>query len=156
MAKRKVSDAINPEYYVLWTHEQLVDLSARAVDRGVQVIDVIETAGLNFNIGTSIPYLLRAGRKPQADTLEDLRKARWYIDREIQTILREMSKPKRRGRKPGSVAKKTTPANVTTDVKTGKKTITLGSSSTAGNSKNKDKEVVPSPVSNDAADQVQV
>lgn len=48
---------------------------------GIEAIDVIEAFGLNFRLGNAIKYILRAGRK--AATVEDLKKARWYLDREI-------------------------------------------------------------------------
>lgn len=47
---------------------------------GVECIDVAEHYG--FSIGNAIKYLWRAGLK--GDAIEDLKKARWYIDREIQ------------------------------------------------------------------------
>lgn len=46
---------------------------------GVECIDVAEHYG--FCIGNAIKYLWRAGLK--ADAVEDLKKARWYLDREI-------------------------------------------------------------------------
>lgn len=52
-------------------------------DTGHEAIDVIEAWGLGFNLGNAVKYVSRAGRK--GDALEDLRKARWYLDREIQT-----------------------------------------------------------------------
>ena len=48
---------------------------------GIESIDVIEAFDLGFCLGNAIKYVLRAGRK--GDGVEDLRKARWYIDREI-------------------------------------------------------------------------
>lgn len=48
---------------------------------GVEAIDVIDAFGLGFNLGNAVKYLLRAGRK--GDALTDLKKARWYLDREI-------------------------------------------------------------------------
>jgi len=47
---------------------------------GVECIDVVEH--FNFNLGNAIKYLWRAGLK--GDTNEDLEKARWYVEREIQ------------------------------------------------------------------------
>jgi hypothetical protein len=47
---------------------------------GVECITVTEHMG--FCIGNAMKYLWRADLK--ADALEDLRKAIWYIDREIQ------------------------------------------------------------------------
>ena len=46
-------------------------------------IDVIEGWGLNFCLGNVIKYVARAGRKPGADAVNDLEKARFYLDREI-------------------------------------------------------------------------
>jgi hypothetical protein len=51
---------------------------------GVECIQVTEH--MNFCIGNAVKYLWRAGLKHD-DSLEDLRKARWYIEREIQRIL---------------------------------------------------------------------
>lgn len=51
---------------------------------GVQVIDLTEL--LNFNRGNAVKYLSRAGRKDPATEVEDLKKARWYVDREISRI----------------------------------------------------------------------
>lgn len=48
---------------------------------GVEVLDVIEAFGLGYHLGNTLKYILRAGRK--GDRLEDLRKARFYLDREI-------------------------------------------------------------------------
>lgn len=51
---------------------------------GVEVIDAIEAWGLGFNLGNAVKYIARAGKKGGPEKLlEDLRKARWYLDREI-------------------------------------------------------------------------
>lgn len=56
---------------------------------GVDCIDVVEH--FNFNRGNAIKYIWRAGKK--GDELEDLRKSRWYIDREIERLEREKREP---------------------------------------------------------------
>jgi len=48
---------------------------------GVEAIDVIDAFELGFNLGNAVKYLLRADRKGSA--LTDLKKAAWYIGREI-------------------------------------------------------------------------
>lgn len=48
---------------------------------GLEVIEVIECFDLNFHLGNVIKYTLRTGK--MGERLEDLQKARWYIDREI-------------------------------------------------------------------------
>ena len=51
---------------------------------GIEAIDVIEAFGLGFHLGNAVKYILRAGRKGDEETpVEDLKKARWYLDREI-------------------------------------------------------------------------
>lgn len=54
---------------------------------GVEVIDAIEAWELGFHRGNAVKYIARAGKKggPEKE-LEDLRKARWYIDREIKRL----------------------------------------------------------------------
>jgi hypothetical protein len=42
------------------------------------------TEHMNFCLGNAVKYIWRAGLK--GDALEDLRKARWYLDREIQRL----------------------------------------------------------------------
>jgi rRNA processing protein Krr1/Pno1 len=51
---------------------------------GIEAIDVIEAFGLGFHRGNAVKYLLRAGRK--GDTLTDLKKAAWYLSREIDRL----------------------------------------------------------------------
>lgn len=45
-------------------------------------IEVIEAWYLGFHLGNTVKYIARAGRKTP-DVLTDLKKARWYLDREI-------------------------------------------------------------------------
>ena len=52
--------------------------------------DVIRDWGLNFNLGSALKYIARAGRKD--DIVQDLRKAQEYIDFEIQAIEAECKK----------------------------------------------------------------
>ena len=52
---------------------------------GIEVIDFIEAHCLNFNLGNVIKYISRAGRKDGEDTLTALRKAQWYLQREIKS-----------------------------------------------------------------------
>ena len=48
---------------------------------GLESIDVIEGFGLGFRLGNVVKYILRAEKK--GAPIEDLKKARWYLDREI-------------------------------------------------------------------------
>lgn len=79
-----------------YAQEQLADIERReAVNHplyyktgGIEAIDAIEAWGLGFHLGNVVKYIARAGRKT-ADGLQDLRKAAWYLDREIKRRKRE-------------------------------------------------------------------
>lgn len=63
-----MSDAVNhPSHY--------------KAPNGIEAIDVIEGFGLGFRLGNLVKYVLRKDRK--GAPLQDLRKARWYLNREI-------------------------------------------------------------------------
>jgi len=49
---------------------------------GVECITVVEHMG--FNLGNAVKYIWRAGEK--GDAIEDLRKAAWYVNREIERM----------------------------------------------------------------------
>lgn len=51
-------------------------------DNPYEAIKVIEAWELGFCLGNTVKYISRAGKKDAA--LQDLKKARWYLDREIQ------------------------------------------------------------------------
>lgn len=51
-------------------------------DNPYEAIKVIEAWNLGFCLGNTIKYISRAGKK--GSKLEDLKKARWYLDREIK------------------------------------------------------------------------
>ena len=53
-------------------------------NQGIETIDYIESWSMNFNTGNVIKYVTRAGYKN--DQLEDLKKAMWYLQREIDRM----------------------------------------------------------------------
>jgi hypothetical protein len=70
---QEARDAVNrPSHY------------AEGWSNGAEVIDITEN--LNFNRGNAIKYIARAGRKDAMKVAEDLKKARWYIDRELKRL----------------------------------------------------------------------
>lgn len=70
-----MSDSIHkPPHYIL--------------GRAFEPIDVIEDWGLGFRLGNAVKYIARAGRKDPTRHIEDLCKARWYLDREIEKLKR--------------------------------------------------------------------
>lgn len=50
-----------------------------------EAIKVIEAWGLGFCVGNAVKYLARAGKKDPAKELEDLKKAVWYLQYEIES-----------------------------------------------------------------------
>jgi hypothetical protein len=52
-------------------------------DTTYEAIKVIEAWELGFCLGNTVKYISRAGKKDPKTTVEDLKKARWYLDREI-------------------------------------------------------------------------
>jgi lipopolysaccharide biosynthesis regulator YciM len=51
---------------------------------GIEVIDYIEAKNLTYHLGNVVKYISRADHK--GNKLEDLEKARWYLDRAINAI----------------------------------------------------------------------
>lgn len=72
---RKTDDRVNhPRHYT-------------AHPSGVECIAITEH--MNFCVGNAVKYLWRAGLK--GDAIEDLEKARWYIDREIARVKKKIA-----------------------------------------------------------------
>lgn len=51
---------------------------------GVECIEIVRH--MTFNVGSAFKYCWRAGLKPGADTIEDLRKAVFYLNDEIKRL----------------------------------------------------------------------
>ena len=51
---------------------------------GVECIDIVRH--MNFNLGNVIKYLWRAGLKDGNADIQDLEKAKWYLEDEIKRI----------------------------------------------------------------------
>jgi len=65
-----MTDPINPDHY-------------REHPSGVECIEITEH--MNFCLGNAVKYIWRAGLK-SPNPLQDLTKAAWYIDREIERL----------------------------------------------------------------------
>ena len=61
-----------------------VDHPAHYKVGGIETIDFIEAKKLGYNLGNVVKYLTRADHK--GNRLEDLRKAQWYLTREIGAL----------------------------------------------------------------------
>jgi hypothetical protein len=48
-----------------------------------EAIKIIEALGLDFHLGNVVKYISRAGKKHE-NVLEDMKKAKWYLDRWLE------------------------------------------------------------------------
>ena len=96
LAKEKTLQALHDENERLGLYKdehmtQEIDivnqpLHYKSHQSGVECIQITEH--MNFCLGNAIKYIWRAGLKSNSE-IEDLRKARWYIDREIQRLVKQ-------------------------------------------------------------------
>lgn len=82
MDSNKIFDNVNrPQHYT---------------DSKIEVIDYIEDKNLGFCLGNVVKYVSRAGKKHSVGKtnkekmIEDLNKARWYLDRRIKELTEEL------------------------------------------------------------------
>lgn len=54
-----------------------------------EAIKVIEAWGLGFHTGNAAKYIARAGKKDPSKHVEDLEKAKWYLERKIEQLKNE-------------------------------------------------------------------
>jgi hypothetical protein len=96
-------DADIPLCYICKKDMQLFDYSApekAAEDTPInpkhywsdsfECIDIAED--MSFNMGNALKYIWRAGKKDPKKTVEDLKKAQWYVEREITRLERTETK----------------------------------------------------------------
>lgn len=60
-------------------------------DNPYEAIKIIEAHNLNFNCGNVLKYVLRCGKKD--DEIQELEKAKWYLEREIKRVKNERQIP---------------------------------------------------------------
>ena len=63
-----------------------VNHPAHYTDGKIEVIDFILDKKLGFCLGNAVKYIARAGKKDESKTVEDLRKAIWYLERRIKEV----------------------------------------------------------------------
>ena len=66
-----------------------VNHPAHDTDGQIEVIDFIDDKQLPYCLGNAVKYISRAGRKDPTKTIEDLQKAVWYLNHEIEKRKRE-------------------------------------------------------------------
>lgn len=73
-------------YKTKFTENDNVNHPAHYTDGKIEVIDYIQDKGFNFCRGNAIKYISRAGKKDKAKEIEDLQKAVWYLNKEIERL----------------------------------------------------------------------
>lgn len=79
-----VGNMIDPDEVI----DDPVNHPAHYTDGSIEVIDFIEDKGLGFHLGNAVKYIARSGKKDPAKTVEDLKKAVWYLNRRIAQLER--------------------------------------------------------------------
>ena len=81
----KINDIFGGEFMLTFEIEEkeMVDHPSH-YNQGIETIEYIESWSMNFNTGNVIKYVTRAGYKN--NQLEDMKKAMWYLQREIDRL----------------------------------------------------------------------
>ena len=66
---------------------------------GVECIQITEHMG--FNLGNALKYIWRCDLKK--DAIEDLQKAKWYLERELEKRLEQTDKPRHESNDPDTI-----------------------------------------------------
>lgn len=82
MARLKAKDCFKPKEEKVDYEIDMVNHPQHYSAHGIEPIDYIESHDLNFNLGNVIKYVSRAPFK--CTELQDLKKAKWYLEREIK------------------------------------------------------------------------
>ena len=82
-SNKSVLDTLNPEIAIAMVEPQPdpVNHPAHYKVGGIETIDFIEAKGLTYHLGNAVKYISRADHK--GNRLQDLQKAKWYLEREI-------------------------------------------------------------------------
>lgn len=82
MARLKAKDCFKPKEEKADDEIDMVNHPQHYSAHGIEPIEYIESHDLNFNLGNVIKYVSRAPFK--GTELQDLKKAKWYLEREIK------------------------------------------------------------------------
>lgn len=84
--EEKAKEEPKPQVVSTMPKDNPVSHPSHYTDGKIEVIDFIEDKGLSFNRGNAVKYLCRAGKKDPEKEIEDLEKAVWYINHEIERL----------------------------------------------------------------------
>lgn len=76
-----------PDQKVVVVHEEKINHPQHyGGDTTYEHIKVVHAWGLNYELGNATKYICRAGKKDPHTTIEDLKKAIWYVQAEIERL----------------------------------------------------------------------
>lgn len=79
-----IMDTPDPRMPTMQPKDDPVNHPKHYTDGGIETIDFIEAKRLGYHLGNVVKYICRAGKKGTNMGLQDLQKARWYLDRAIE------------------------------------------------------------------------
>lgn len=94
----KINDALFNDLNIFDKRFDDVECPQHYTDGNIEVIDFIEDKNLGFCLGNAVKYIARAGKKHSSDksnkdkAIQDLNKARWYINRRIKELEEDICK----------------------------------------------------------------
>lgn len=80
--KTEFAHSAKPTIQTTFTQPDLVNHPPHYKTGGIETIEFIEAKDLNYRLGNVVKYVSRAGKK-DSDPVQDLEKAAWYLQREI-------------------------------------------------------------------------
>jgi hypothetical protein len=78
-------EQLRKDYYTFFKDAD-INHPSHYTDGKIEVIDFIEDKNLNFHRANAVKYISRAGKKEPSKEIEDLKKAVWYLNREIERL----------------------------------------------------------------------
>lgn len=84
--EEKAKEEPKPQVVSTMPKDNPVSHPAHYTDGKIEVVDFIEDKGLNFNRGNAVKYVCRAGKKDTTKEIEDLEKAVFYLNHEIERL----------------------------------------------------------------------
>lgn len=82
---KELTAKIDSEPQIYGQSIDLINQPPHYTKGGIETIDFIEAKDLNYNLGNVVKYVSRSGLK--GTRIEDLKKAKWYLEREISSLL---------------------------------------------------------------------
>ena len=86
MPTSMADDQIRPNYYQARVADRYVEGAPEGDAYIVECQGLIEALQMNFNMGSAMKYLFRAGKKRGENKVKELAKAKTYIDFELERL----------------------------------------------------------------------